>query len=825
MTLTREAAEEILQRFRAEAAAATTDQEVAAVAGALEAWVRRVRAQQWERYPWQHPHRHPDGWVSQRAPGKEVCDERCLLLPRVEFEVHDVWLQRGGRGTGKTEGAAHYINEHAESPPCDSRAPGGHRFTIVAPTQADAVSSCVNGISGLKAINPAITVSTGSEGTIARWPNGVVAKLLGAHTSKDVDRARAWSNVCVSEGSLVETEHGPIPIEHVRPGDRVWTRTGLRRVVQAGATGVRPVVRVEADGVDVWVTPDHPVARPDGSFTRADAGGSVLVWLKQRSSTTAAHGPNATTATTGTAANSSTDASTSARWGRSPTAGTSTTTTSTSSTTRHRTWWPSRRPSTRPATPHTGHRNGTLLAVGRRLLHGPRWQAPASSAAPASRAVPPSRSGSARRDARNAEHRHEHTSHGCARCAAEGSPAPAGTAPAPVARIAAVSPPTRLAQVYDLAVEGHHEFYAGGLLVGNCLWWLEEAAAQPQLAGMLEQGPYTLRLGDRPHTVATSTPQNRPEVVALIDGPQPTDPEHIRIIERATVQTWGRTRDAHRLPAPVRKKLEDRYAGTTAGAQELDGDLIADVPGALWVSHRPDEVDGAPNTDHRPGIGNDRVAAGSVGWISHPRPAGLGGDDAYNEPIQPPTDVEITVTRTIVAIDPPGGRTECGITVLGTAGTHGYVLADLSGAFTPDVWARIALEAYYDYGAEGLAVEHTYGGDMVPEVIGSRAELLGVPAPPIFKVPTKVGKRLRAEPVQALYQQHRMHHVGILPGLETEQRTWIPNETTDSPNRIDAHVHGATYLLIRARAGSVSNPTRLPTSRRMPTTFGNRRTR
>lgn len=531
--LTEDDAARILAGFRAEALAAATDQEAAAVAERLETWVRKLRAAQWEPYPWQHPHVHPEGWVSERVPGKQVCDARCILLPEAVIPVHGAWTQRGGRGTGKTDGAAHYINAHAEGPACDTRVPGGHRFTIVAPTQPDAVSSCITGVSGVQAINPAVSITTGKEGTIVRWPNGAVGRLLGANSARDVDRARAWTNVCV--------------------------------------------------------------------------------------------------------------------------------------------------------------------------------------------------------------------------------------------------------------------------------WWLEEAAAQPQLAGMVAQAPFTMRLGARPHMVVTTTPRNRPEVKKLLAKPGP--------------QTWGRTRDADRLDPAVREALETEFAGTTLGQQELDGDEIGDVTGALWVSDRPTiGPDGKPNPDERPGIENDRVPVDAIGWSALTRPETMGGDGSHDV-IEPPADCDRAVSRVVISVDPPGGRTECGIIVNGSIGTHGYVLADLSGAYPPDTWARIVLEAYYDFGAEGLAVEHTYGGNMVPEVIGARAELLGIAAPPIFKVPTKVGKRLRAEPVQGLYQQHRIHHVGLHDGLEAEMRTWVPNETTESPNRIDALVHGMTYLLIKGRAGSVSNPAKQPMSTRMPTTF------
>jgi phage terminase large subunit-like protein len=534
----------VYEALEAAALAAGTDEEAAAVAVQIEAHLLAITAARWEPYVWQRPHLHPEGWVSEAAPGKNVCDHRCAVLPPAVPTVHGLWLQRGGRGTGKTEGAARYFNDHFNGPPCDPRVPGGHRGTIVAPTQADAVSSCVEGVSGLKAVNPLVVITTNREGTTVRWPNGAVGRLLGAHTSQDVDRARAWSNVC--------------------------------------------------------------------------------------------------------------------------------------------------------------------------------------------------------------------------------------------------------------------------------LWWLEEAAAMSYLggleskgkpAGMLDQAPYTLRLhaegstAPQPHMIVTTTPKNRPEVVQLLAR---TD----------AVETWGRTDDAYRLDPAIRAALEAAFRGTTAGAQELDGDLIADTPGALWVTYRDDTVDGQPNPDERPGIENDRVSPLEYGWTSH-----LPGS------VIPGPGVKL-MERVIIAVDPPGGRTEAGITVQGSIGQHGYLLADLSLAGPPDTWAKVALQAYLTYGAEGIAAEHTYGGDMVTDAIKSRVELwlaqkhlppedrpddwvdwpdtLGLP--PIYRVPTKVGKRLRAEPVQGLAQQHRLHHVGIHPGVETEQRTWIPGETKESPNRVDAYVHGFTFLLIRGGMGRITTP-------------------
>jgi phage terminase large subunit-like protein len=510
---------------------ATNEDEAKAVAAELRAFARRVKAGRWEPYQWQHPHTHPPGWVSQRVPGKPICDERCHNLPPAVIPTHGAWLQRGGRGTGKTEGAAHYVNSHVEGPACDPRAPGGHRLSIVAPTQADAVSACVEGISGLKAINPGIVVTTNREGTTARWPSGAVAKLVGGHTTQDVERLRAWSNVCLA--------------------------------------------------------------------------------------------------------------------------------------------------------------------------------------------------------------------------------------------------------------------------------WVEEAAAIPRLGEVLDQLPFTLRLAEtptaHPHSVITTTPKNRPEVVALIDGAPGST------VQRATVQTWGRTEDAFRLLDEVRAALEARYRGTTEGRQELDGELVGDVEGALWVADRPDLVDGQPNPDDRPGLKQTRLPAESVGWTAHGPlevlpPALL----ALMPPV--PAQPHVTGARRAVGVDPAGGATENGISVVAAWGNQGGVLADLSLKAGPDTWGRVAVAAYYYFGAEGIALERTFGGDQTEHVIATAAEALGLPMPPLLKAPTPEGKKERALPLVALAQQKRFGMIGNHPVLEGELTTWVEDETPESPNRLDAMVHAGRHLLVRAKPAGLHRP-------------------
>jgi phage terminase large subunit-like protein len=108
-----------------------------------------------------------------------------------------VWLLEGGRGSGKTDGAAHYLDAHCRGPACLPRVRGGHRPAIIAPTLGDALEACVNGPSGLKAHNPNVISVQTAGGTFVRWPHGVEGKVFGAYTPEDVERLRAGGNRCI----------------------------------------------------------------------------------------------------------------------------------------------------------------------------------------------------------------------------------------------------------------------------------------------------------------------------------------------------------------------------------------------------------------------------------------------------------------------------------------------------------------------------------------------------------------------------------------------------------------------------------------------------
>ncbi|MFE3992289.1 terminase large subunit domain-containing protein [Streptomyces goshikiensis] len=164
----------------------------------------------------------------------------------------------------------------------------------------------------------------------------------------------------------------------------------------------------------------------------------------------------------------------------------------------------------------------------------------------------------------------------------------------------------------------------------------------------------------------------------------------------------------------------------------------------------------------------------------------------------------LDMARIIVAVDPAGGDStvndETGIIGLGRDfDRHLYVLADRSGALGANDWGLAACRLAVELKADALVVESNYGGDMAKQVLRQAWEQLrtdgltkGLLMPMVLEVTAKVGKRLRAAPVAQLYDQGLVHHVGEYPALEEQMVTWV--EGMDSPDRMDAAVHGLTEL-------------------------------
>lgn len=277
--------------------------------------------------------------------------------------------------------------------------------------------------------------------------------------------------------------------------------------------------------------------------------------------------------------------------------------------------------------------------------------------------------------------------------------------------------------------------------------WADELAKWPKGREAWDQLQFALRLGKNPQQVVTTTPRNVEVLKAILSNP-------------STVITHAPT-EANRayLAESFLAEVQVRYGGTALGRQELEGVLVEEAEGALWTSE----------------MIRAAQAAGTV------------------EP-----------SRVVVAVDPPVTATkssdECGIVVVG-ADVRGeprdwraVVLADRSvkGA-SPDGWARAALAAVEDFGAERLVVEVNQGGDMVSQVVRQIDPLV-----PIREVRAMRGKMLRAEPVAALYEQGRVAHVRGLQTLEAQmtQMTRTGWDGSGSPDRLDALVWALTELMI-----------------------------
>lgn len=294
--------------------------------------------------------------------------------------------------------------------------------------------------------------------------------------------------------------------------------------------------------------------------------------------------------------------------------------------------------------------------------------------------------------------------------------------------------------------------------------WADEPAYYDAITEVWDNMLFGLRLGKNPKVVATTTPKPTKWMKALLKDPLTVT--H-RVSSYANLQNLAET---------YRRTVLDRYEGTRLGRQELHGELLEDVEGALWQW----EI---------------------IHWIEE-APA---------------------LQRIVVAVDPAGTANKksdlTGIIVLGIGFDKNiYVLADLSGKYSPARWADTAVSAFEDFSADAIVAEKNYGGDMVKHTLENSNQAKRVDARVIL-VESRRGKAIRAEPIVALYEKTKVFHVGQrgdLAELEQEQTEWIPG-VGDSPNRVDALVHGATNLAKNVMPSAIAHPNDLLRGRQAPT--------
>lgn len=280
----------------------------------------------------------------------------------------------------------------------------------------------------------------------------------------------------------------------------------------------------------------------------------------------------------------------------------------------------------------------------------------------------------------------------------------------------------------------------------HCLVWADELAAWRMLDDAWDMMEFGLRLGPAPRVVATTTPRPRPLIKRLLGEP-------------STVVTRASTRDNPALPEDRRAELYARYAGTRLGRQELDAEIIEEVDGALW----------------------------SRAMIVYGNPQ-LRMDTRTR-------DLVPDLARIVVAIDPAvtsgEDSDETGIVAAGRgADGRGYVLADASCRMPPADWAKRAINLYHELRADRIVAEANNGGDLVSTVIRTVD-----PNVPVTLVHAARGKRTRAEPISALYEQGRVSHVEPFPDLEDQMCSYTGEPGEDSPDRMDALVWALTDVM------------------------------
>ena len=286
-----------------------------------------------------------------------------------------------------------------------------------------------------------------------------------------------------------------------------------------------------------------------------------------------------------------------------------------------------------------------------------------------------------------------------------------------------------------------------------CSWRYEEA---------WDQAMFGLRLGDSPQAIVTTTPKPVRLLKELLEDP-------------GTVVTRGSTYDNRpNLSERFYTKIIRKYEGTRLGRQELNAEVLTDNPRALWNRANIDayRVASAPRLN--------RVVVGVDPNVKNRDLAELrkASADMLDE-------AGIVVAG--VGAAPPDWKAPPGVTV--SSPEHFYIIDDRSLDAGPSEWGNAAVKAYTDHRADRIIPEVNNGGDMVVMLLQGINENVSVKP-----VTATRGKAIRAEPISALYEQGRVHHVGSFSALEDEMCDFDPVTTTKSPNRMDALVWALTEL-------------------------------
>lgn len=312
-----------------------------------------------------------------------------------------------------------------------------------------------------------------------------------------------------------------------------------------------------------------------------------------------------------------------------------------------------------------------------------------------------------------------------------------------------------------MASDDAPERFRGKNLTGA---WCDEVGSWRNVKSSWDEGiEFATRIGRSRRLITTTPRRGNPIIKEMHDRAERADGE-VTMIRDSTMA------NAANLSQIFLDTVRKRYEGTTLGRQELYGELLNEVPGALLT--------------------DEKIAAVRCKGTEVP-----------------------DLVRLVIGVDPAVSSSEdadhTGICVMGQGGPpegwvpsrpvlagapHFYVLQDASIRATAEVWARRVLDRADYWDADGITAEVNQGGNLVETSIRLLANAEGRRMPPYNAVTASRAKVARAEPIAALVEQGRMHFVGRFPELEDELVTWVPGTTTKSPDRMDSWVWAACGL-------------------------------
>lgn len=302
---------------------------------------------------------------------------------------------------------------------------------------------------------------------------------------------------------------------------------------------------------------------------------------------------------------------------------------------------------------------------------------------------------------------------------------------------------------------------------GSFFWWDELAKSRYAAEGWTNM-LFGMREGN-PRGIVTTTPRPKPIIKELLG-------------KKSTKLTRGSTFDNRENLSPVfYREVIEPLVGTRLGRQEIEADILDDAPGALWKRE----------------------------WIEADRQPSAITEEARRA-------LRARMKRIVVAMDPAatsGDQSdEMGIIVSGLGwDDQGYVLADISARLSPDKASRRAIQAYDDWQADRIVGEVNNGGEWIGQTIALTAKTMKLEGHRSSEhvsyraVHASRGKQTRAEPVAALAEQHKIHHVGTFTVLEDQLCGWEPLSGDRSPDHLDAMVWSFTELMLGGQAPSASS--------------------